>query len=116
MLPDVEFLRTESIDALIAPDRRKHTDQAESSPRGRIPNSMSIKERMRRKLRTKQGRERYSLRKEVVEPVFGQVKQVRGFRAFLLRGLEKVRGEWRLICLTHNLLKLYRSQNLSASG
>ena len=113
---NIEFLRTESIDPLIAPDRRKHTDQEEASPRGRIPNSMSIKERMRRKLQTKQGRERYSLRKEVVEPVFGQVKQVRGFRAFLLRGLEKVRGEWRLICLTHNLLKLYRSQNLSAAG
>ena len=44
----------------------------------------------------------------LIEPIFGQIKQVRGFRQFLLRGLEKMRGEWRLICLTHNLKKLFR--------
>ena len=70
---------------------------------------MSVKDRMRRKLRTKRGREKYKLRKEVAEPVFGQIKGARGFRQFLLRGLQKVRGEWRLICLTHNILKLHRS-------
>ena len=44
----------------------------------------------------------------IVEPVFGQIKQARGFRQFLLRGLEKVRGEWALICMTHNLLKFHK--------
>ncbi len=63
---------------------------------------------MRRKLRTKRGRERYALRMETVEPVFGQIKQGRGFRQFLLRGLEKVNREWHLICTGHNLLKLFR--------
>ena len=60
------------------------------------------------KLRTKRGRERYALRMETVEPVFGQIKQGRGFRQFLLRGLEKVNSEWSLICTGHNLLKLFR--------
>ena len=60
---------------------------------------------MRRKLQTRQ---RYALRMQTVEPVFGQIKQGRGFRQFLLRGLEKVNGEWSLICTGHNLLKLFR--------
>ena len=63
---------------------------------------------MRRKLRTKRGRQRYALRMATVEPVFGQIKQGRGFRHFLLRGLRKVQGEWSLICTGHNLLKLFR--------
>ena len=48
----------------------------------------------------------YRVRKQVVEPVFGQIKAARGFRQFLLRGLDKVRGEWSLLCTAHNLLKL----------
>ncbi len=64
---------------------------------------------MRRKLQTTRGRQRYALRMQTVEPVFGQIKQGRGFRQFLLRGLEKVGGEWSLICAGHNLLKLFRS-------
>ena len=63
---------------------------------------------MRRKLQTRRGRQRYALRMQTVEPVFGQIKQGRGFRQFLLRGLEKVNGEWSLICTGHNLLKLFR--------
>ena len=63
---------------------------------------------MRRKLQTKRRRQRYALRMQTVEPVFGQIKQGRGFRQFLLRGLEKVSGEWSLICTGHNLLKLFR--------
>ena len=47
-------------------------------------------------------------RKAVVEPVFGQIKEARGFRRFLLRGLAKVQAEWQIICATHNLLKLFR--------
>jgi IS5 family transposase len=55
------------------------------------------------------GRETYSKRKEIVESVFSQIKECRGFRRFLLRGLENVTAEWELICLTHNLLKIFRS-------
>jgi hypothetical protein len=50
----------------------------------------------------------YYRRKVIVEPVFGQSKEARGFRRFLLRGLQNIRGEWRLVCLTHNLLKIWR--------
>jgi hypothetical protein len=57
----------------------------------------------------------YRLRKQVVEPVFGQIKQARGFRQFLLRGIEKVRGEWALVCTAHNLLKLAQGRSLSAA-
>ena len=64
--------------------------------------------RMREKLATEQGRRLYALRQAVVEPVFGQIKEARGIRRFLLRGLRAVRAEWRLIALTHNLLKLFR--------
>jgi hypothetical protein len=63
---------------------------------------------MRRKLKTKAGAAVYALRKTIVEPVFGQIKQARGFRQFLLRGLAKVQGEWALVCLTHNILRMYR--------
>jgi hypothetical protein len=58
----------------------------------------------------------YRLRKQVVEPVFGQVKQARGFRQFLLRGVEKVRAEWAMICTTHNLLKLFTLANAASAG
>ena len=73
------------------------------APRGRIPSHLSPRDRMRRKLQTRRGRQRYALRMQTVEPVFGQIKQGRGFRQFLLRGLEKVNGEWSLICTGHNL-------------
>jgi hypothetical protein len=53
------------------------------------------------------GQRLYARRKVIVEPVFGQIKQVRGYRQFLLRGMRQVRGEWALICTTHNVLKLW---------
>ena len=62
----------------------------------------SLLEQMKQKLKTEAGRELYRMRKAIVEPVFGQIKEWRGFRRFLLRGLQKVRAEWKLICLTHN--------------
>jgi hypothetical protein len=68
----------------------------------------TAKERMAAKVRTPEGRAVYARRKVIVEPVFGQIKEVRGFRRFLLRGLAKIRGEWCLVCLTHNLLKIWR--------
>jgi hypothetical protein len=64
---------------------------------------------MHRKLRTKRGGALYARRKAIVEPVFGLIKQARGFRQLLLRGLAKVQAEWALICTGRNLLKLYRS-------
>jgi hypothetical protein len=64
---------------------------------------------MKPKLQTEAGKDLYRMRKAIVEPVFGQIKEWRGFRRFSLRGLQKVRAEWKLICLTHNLLQLFRS-------
>jgi len=68
----------------------------------------TAKERMAAKVRTPAGKALYAKRKVIVEPVFGQIKEARGFRRFLLRGLDNIRGEWRLVCLTHNLLKIWR--------
>lgn len=101
------------IELLIPPDGQEHGKIIPDAPRGPIPTNLSVADRMRRKLRTKRGRAAYSKRKETVEPVFGQIKQGRGFRQFLLRGLQKVQGEWSLICTTHNLLKLWRAGGLS---
>ena len=95
-------------DPFIAPEKTRHGHRPPPAPRGRIPKALPPRDRMRRKLQTKRGRQRYALRMATVEPVFGQIKQGRGFRQFLLRGLEKVRGEWSLICAGHNLLKLFR--------
>jgi hypothetical protein len=93
------------VDPFIATGRGRH---AEPTPavRGRPPKTLTPRQRMARKLATRRGRRLYSRRKVIAEPPFGQIKN-RGFRQFLLRGLEKVRGEWSLITLTHNLLKLH---------
>ncbi len=82
-------------------------------PRGRIPKSATLKKRMERKLLTKNGREMYKKRAPSSEPVFGQIKDGRGLDSFLLRGTRKVNGEWNLMTMTHNLLKLWRSGALS---
>ena len=105
----IEELCILRVDPFIPPDKTRHGVVPPPAPRGRIPNHISPSDRMRRKLRTKKGRQRYALRMETVEPVFGQIKQGRGFRQFLLRGIEKVTREWRLICTGHNLLKLFRA-------
>jgi transposase/cell division septum initiation protein DivIVA len=106
---NVTYLEGEEIDPYIATERLKHHEQIDP-PRGRSPKGLSAKQRMARKLRTKKGRERYARRKAMVEPVFGQVKHGRGFRQFSLRGLKQMRAEWRLVSLTHNLLKLWRHE------
>lgn len=97
------------MDPYIATQRLKHNEQIPDSPQGRVPDHLTPKQRMARKLRTKKGRETYRKRKWMVEPVFGQIKEFRGFRQFLLRSLEKMQGEWTLMCLTHNLLKAFRA-------
>ncbi len=104
----VDELYALGVDPFIAPEKTRHGWVPPPAPRGRIPRDLSPRDRMRRKLQTKRGRQRYALRMQTVEPVFGQIKQCRGFRQFLLRGLEKVNGEWSLICTGHNLLKLFR--------
>lgn len=113
---NVTMLQGAGVEPFIPPDKQRHTSKGPPAPRGRIPKDLSVADRMRRKLLTKRGKEKYSRRKEVVEPVFGQIKGSRGFRQFLLRGLQKVRGEWRLICLTHNILKLWRNGYAMAGG
>ena len=77
-------------------------------PRGRIPNNLSPKDRMERKLLTKRGKAIYKMRGCTIEPAFGQIKDSRGLKKFLLRGLNKVNGEWNLMCITHNILKLWK--------
>ncbi len=97
------------IDLFIATGKQKHNPISEQSPRGRIPKSATLVERMKRKLMTRAGQAIYARRKTIVEPVFGRIKQAQGFRKFLLRGVDKVRSEWALVCATHNVLKLHRA-------
>jgi len=96
------------IDGYVAIDKDKHS-RHEPAPWGRIPKAAGLRERMRRKTRTKKGRKVYARRKHVVEPVFGFIKQALGFRQFLLRGLDKVPAEWELVNLAYNLRRLHAS-------
>ena len=95
------------IEGFIATGKQKHGEHRLPAKRGPLPKGATKVDRMKRKLQTKVGKAVYAARKCVVEPVFGQIKQARGFRQFLLRGKEKVKGEWALLCLTHNVLRLY---------
>ena len=96
------------IEAYLATGRQKHGEALPACPRGPLPKGVTRVDRMKRKLQTKAGAALYAARKAIVEPVFGQIKQARGFRRFSLRGLAKVQAEWAFVCLTHNILKLYR--------
>jgi len=106
---NVGYLTEAGIEPYVATRQSKHSEKSAPAPRGRIPQDATVKQRMDRKLRTKRGSVAYAKRRQTVEPVFGRIKEARGFRRFLLRGLPAVRAEWRLICLGHNLLKLFRS-------
>jgi transposase len=97
------------VDAYVAAGKQKHHQRVPPCPRGPIPKTATPVERMRRKLQTILGRKIYARRKAIVESVFGQIKHQQGFRQFLLRGYNKVRGEWSLVCMTHNILKLHRA-------
>ena len=95
------------IDLYIATARTKHSESmTEVLP---VTDDGTHKSQMKIKLATEEGKAIYARRKVIVEPVFGQIKN-RGFRHFLLRGIEKVRGEWSLIAMSHNLLKLFGFQ------
>ena len=95
------------IEAYIATRKDQHGQRRPPAKRGPLRRAATRVERMKRKLQTRAGAKVYAQRKWIVEPVFGQIKQGRGMRGFLFRGLEKVRGEWALICLTHNILKMH---------
>jgi transposase len=96
------------VDLYVATGRDKHSGVVETSS-DPPPAAASPKEAMRHKLRTADGRAVYKMRKAIVEPVFGQIKEQRGFRRFSLRGKQNVRCEWRLVCAVSNLLKLFRA-------
>ena len=99
-----QALENLGFDPYIAVGRQTHHEpEAEASAE-----PATAKEQMAAKVRTPEGKALYARRKVIVEPVFGQIKEDRGFRRFLLRGLKKIRGEWLLVCLTHNLLKIWR--------
>lgn len=93
-----------AVDLYVPPNQRQPVAWEET-----LPEDATIQERMWHKLGSKAGREVFSQRKVIVEPVFAQVKHIRGFRQFLLRGLQQVEAEWLLVCMTHNLLKLFRA-------
>jgi transposase len=104
---NLETLQARGIDAYLATGRQKHGDDSPTPARAAKPGTLRAK--MATKLKRGGFRSRYRLRKQTVEPVFGQMKHGRGFRQFLLRGLDKVAAEWKLLCTAHNLLKLARA-------
>jgi len=124
---NIEALETRGIDGYIAPGRTKDTaDGAAEASMAAPPAGASATaspepasaptrvEAMREKIKAGGHDSPYRLRKQLPEPVFGQIKQARGFRQFLLRGLEKVQAEWSIVCTAHNLLKLAQRRTLSA--
>jgi len=105
---NLKYLNKRKIEGFVATGKQKHHERREPCKPGPLPKGASRVQQMERKLTTQVGAAVYATRKFIVEPVFGQIKQARGFRQFLLRGLEKVRGEWALICMTHNILKFHK--------
>jgi transposase len=93
--------------AYLSPGRLRHGDTDPAA--GRVLKRKPLMQAMAARIRRAGRRSRYRLRKQVVEPVFGHIKQARGFRQFLLRGLQNVRAEWAMLCTAHNLLKLYKA-------
>jgi len=104
---NLRTVKRRRIDGYIATGRQKHGTRSATAKRPLAPGSLIAK--MSTKLKRAGYRSRYRLRKQIVEPVFGQIKQARGFRQFLLRGIVKVSAEWALICTAHNLVKLAKA-------
>jgi transposase len=105
--------RVKDIELYVPPNEKEPDEEKLRALAAAKAEELSAKERMLLKLKSKEGREIYGLRKMVVEPVFGQIKEARGFRQLSLRGLRKVTAEWKLVCWTHNLLKLFRASAVS---
>jgi transposase len=112
----VEGLEKIGIDPYLATGRQKHHEAPVQSEAATPAAEANAKEKMQQKLRSATGKALYAARKQIVEPVFGMTKSARGIRTFLLRGLEKVSAEWQLICLTHNLLKIWRRSCSAATS
>jgi transposase len=106
---NVDFAEAHCAEPLIAPGRRAHREHWDDVRR-RLPLGATPRRRMAERLATPEAAALYRRRKVIVEPVFGQIKQARGFRRMSMRGVAKARGEWALVCLTHNLLKLHRAR------
>ena len=106
--PAIERVSAMGTELLVPPQRQKHGQDA-TEPIAPPEANASVTERMRYRLQSEAGRALYKMRKAIVEPVFGQIKAVRGLRRFAVRGLENVRAEFLLMALTHNLLKLFRA-------
>ena len=109
---NVTTLRERGMSVLIPPERVRHRQWRErcTPPPSPPPKDTSVSESMIYRLKSPENRERYRKREQSVEPVFGQIKQARGLRQFLMRGLDKVSALWQLECAAHNLLKLYRAK------
>jgi len=130
---NLEYLEKRDVDGYLAAGRAKHAaaEEAEGATAAAVsaegtsssPQSSSTQEApaptrveaMRQKIKAGGYASPYRLRKQLPEPVFGQIKQARGFRQFLMRGVDKVRAEWSMICTAHNLLKLAQGRSLSAA-
>jgi hypothetical protein len=95
----------------------KHALQGKPRKDGKpsASNSDGLRAAMKAKLASDEGKARYALRRQTVEPVFGQIKEHRGARRFLRRGLAACDAEWKLLCATHNLLKLWRHTTASTT-
>jgi len=104
---NLRTIKRRHIEGYIATGRQKHGTKSATAKKASSAGSLIA--RMSTKLKRAGYRSRYRLRKQIVEPVFGQIKQARGFRQFLLRGIDKVKAEWALICTAHNLGKLART-------
>jgi transposase len=104
---NLRTIKRRRIEGYIATGRQKHGTKSATAKKASSAGSLIA--RMSTKLKRAGYRSRYRLRKQIVEPVFGQIKQARGFRQFLLRGIDKVKAEWALICTAHNLVKLARA-------
>jgi len=114
---NVTTLSEQGMSVLIPPERVRHRQWRERcTPPSPPSKDASVSEWMRYRLKLPENKERYRKREQSVEPVFGQIKQARGLRQFLLRGLDKVSAMWQLECAAHNILKLYRARVLEPTG
>jgi hypothetical protein len=103
---NLQHLTNMEVNAVVATGKIRHNERVPDAPRGRIPNDATQRERMARRMRTKQGRVDYARRKAIVEPVFGQMKTRQNAKHLQLRGITGAKGEWTLHAICHNLRKL----------
>jgi transposase len=104
---NVEYLKSKQIDMYIPPCRLKHREYRDAKPEP-VTEASTVREQMKSKVLTDEGRAKYGLRKVTVEPVFGQIKRCMGFRQFSMRRRDACESEWSLVCAAHNLRKLFK--------